>query len=136
MDRTTEAVRFTVVHALADSLQDFDVYCCGAAVIPVILELFVADNSVLPFLGCKSERCSPGDSWNDGAGIERQYRGVCVDIVRVEDFGEVKGWEEGFGEFTERGKGVFVWTVVCFSLEKVILEDSYHRSPCVSACLG
>lgn len=95
---------------LADRLQYLDIHSRSTAVVTIILELLVSGEAVGSFLCCQRECGSPSDARDDGAGVEREYGGVGVNVVWVEDFGEINGWEDGVGQAI--GERVLVWTIM------------------------
>lgn len=75
----------TVVDPFAYWLEDLDVECCGAAVVPIVVDVDVV---VVLFEG--SWR-SAGYAWDDGVDVEGEDGLIGVDLVWMEDLGEVEG---------------------------------------------
>jgi hypothetical protein len=53
------------MYAFTDRLQDFDVECGSATVIPVVLELFIPDDAVGALYGSEDECRVPCDAGDD-----------------------------------------------------------------------
>lgn len=80
----------TVVYSLRDHLENSNVSDSGAAVIPVVFELLSASLALGPFERGEFSRGSSGDKRHDCPSIEREDRGVHVDVVRVQDLGQTE----------------------------------------------
>ena len=94
------------MHALTDSLEDFDVDGRCAAVVAVIFVLGIADDAVAAAHGSEDVGGGAGNLGNDGAGVEGVDGGVHVDGVGVKD-GRVLEWgQQGRGEVA--GEGVLI----------------------------
>lgn len=98
----------TVMHSLADGLQDLDVDGSRAAVISVVLELLFSLDALRPFHCCEDESRLTCDAWDDVEDVEGHDGGVHIDVVRVENFGIFQRGHDGFGEIL--GEGVFIGT--------------------------
>lgn len=83
------------MHTLAYGLQNFYVYCGCAAVVAIIFEFIIAYNSVCALPDCKVEGGVSRDPGHDGSGIEREYRWIGADVVRVKDLREFQRREDG-----------------------------------------
>jgi hypothetical protein len=85
----------TIMHAFTDRLENLDVESRSTAVIAIILEFVVPDDSVGPFHRGEHESGVPGDTRDNRAGIEGENRWVNVDFIRVEDSRKGLGWQHG-----------------------------------------
>lgn len=98
----------TVVNPFGNRLENFDVKRGSATVVPVVLVFFVADDAVCSFGSRKLDGGSLGYPRNDLSGIEREDGPVSVDGIGIQDFWEVHGLENRFGEV--RSERVFIGT--------------------------
>jgi len=76
------------VHALADGVQHLNVDGGCTSIVAIVFELLIADDALGAFECGKSKCRAMRNSWDDGADVEGEDRGVGVDIVGEEDLGE------------------------------------------------
>lgn len=98
----------TVVDTFGDRLENFNIERGRATVVPVVLVLVVAGDTVCPFGSRELESGRPGYPGNNLTGIEGENGRVRIDGVVVENFRKIHGLEDRLGKVgSER---VFVWT--------------------------
>lgn len=115
---------------LGNCLQDLDINRRSAAVIAVVLVLVVPSDAFSTFEGSKFEGGGFCYAGHDLARVEGKNGRVYVDIVGVENRGEVDRLENGCREVTS--KWVFIGACVtsCFGMERFcFLQEPIQPAP-------
>ena len=89
-------------------MEDIDVNGSRRAVVSVILEFVVTSNAFRTLEGCKDKGRLNGDARDNRADVERKYRSIRIDFIRVEDRGIFWRGEDGCRK--PCGEGILVWT--------------------------
>ena len=88
--------KLTVVHPLANSLQDFYVNNRCASIVSVVIKFLISCYSPCPLPCCQGQGCVMCDAGNDRVHVKGENRRVDVDFIRVEDLRVRQRWEERF----------------------------------------
>ena len=93
---------------LADGLKNLDVNGGGTAIVAIVLKFVVTDDTVQALGRREGQGGTLSYTWNNGAGVEGKYGGVCVDFIWIKDLGEGERFQNGRGKIAR--KRVFVRT--------------------------
>jgi len=86
------------VNTFGNCLENFDIERGSASVVSIVLVFVVTDYALCPFGSRELDGDRFGYPGNNLTGIERENGGIRIDGVGVEDFREVRGFEDGFGK--------------------------------------
>ena len=96
------------MHTFANRLKNLHIYSRRTSIIPIILILTITQHPMRPLIRRQRQCRLLRHPRHDRTDIQRLYRAVDVDVVRVQDFREAEGREDGVGEFAGIREGVFV----------------------------
>lgn len=80
------------MNTFADGLQYLDVYGRGTPIVPIILELCIAADTLRTFWSCQRECWTSSDAWDDVVRVEGEDGAIDVDWVGIEDLWEFERW--------------------------------------------
>ena len=123
----------TVVDTFRDRLEKLDIERGSAAVVPIFFVFLIADDTACPFGGRESDGGRLGYPGNNLTGVEGENGRVRIHAVRVENFRNVLGFEDRFGEV--RSERIFIRTTSKIQHPPQCCGSPKEFLPGISPCL-